>query len=264
MKSMVNNLAVFTQGDTNKKPIVFVHGFPYDHTMWDSQIEVLQNEYYCVTYDIRGLGESSVGDGQYTMESYVHDLFSVIDEFKLEKPVLCGLSMGGYISFRTAEVDQSKFSGFIFMDTKPGADDNAAKLKRAAGINQINTGGLIHFVDAFVKNTFADTTIKENEKLFLDTLYKSHKHDPIGVKGALIAMLSRTDTTEFLPKIKLPTLVICGSFDTLTPTTVMREMSEKIPDSEFAIVPGAGHMSPLENPENVNDLIKGFLKRRIK
>jgi len=97
--------------------------------------------------------------------------------------------------------------------------------------------------------------------MFLTTLFKAHKHDPIGVKGAIIAIMSRTDTTSFLHKINIPTLVLCGSFDKLTPPTVMRAMSEKIPGSEFAIIPQAGHMTPLENPECVNDLIEGFLKR---
>ncbi len=263
MKRTINNLAVFTEGSPEKKPIVFVHGFPYDHTMWNFQIEALKNDYYCITYDIRGLGESYVGDGQFTMEAYVQDLFSIVKELNLDKSVLCGLSMGGYISFRAAEIDQSKFSGFIFMDTKPGADDNTAKLKRAAAINQINTEGLIPFTDAFVKNTFADISLNEKKELVEDTLKKSYKHNPVGVKGALIAMLSRTDTTNFLQKIKLPSLLICGSFDTLTPPTLMREIAGKIPGSEFAIVPRAGHMSPLENPDNVNDLVKGFLERRI-
>ncbi|MFA3782453.1 alpha/beta fold hydrolase [Melioribacteraceae bacterium 4301-Me] len=263
MKRIINNLAVFTEGTIGKTPIIFVHGFPYDHTMWDFQVNALKDNYYCITYDVRGLGESYVGDGQYTMEAYVQDLFSIITELNLDKPVLCGHSMGGYISFRAAEINQFKFSGFIFVDTKPSADDNAAKLKRAAAINQINTEGLAPFVEAFVKNTFSDISLNEKKELIEDTLKKSYKHNPIGVKGALIAMLSRTDTTNFLQKIKLPTLLIYGSFDTLTPPTLMREIAEKIPNSEFAVIPRAGHMSPLENPDNVNDLIKGFLERRI-
>jgi len=261
MKVSINGLSVNTFGDQNNQSIIFIHGFPYDHSMWENQINFLKEKYFCVAYDVRGLGESYVGDGQYTMEAYVNDLFSIINELKLKRPILCGLSMGGYIALRSVERSMETFKGLILCDTKSEADDDAAKLKRAAGINQINTEGLIKFVDVFVTNCFAEETPKEQEKMFLTTLFKAHKHDPIGIKGALIAIMSRTDTTSFLHKINIPTLVLGGSFDKLTPPTVMRYMAEKIPRSEFAIIPRAGHMSPLENPECVNDLIGGFLKR---
>ncbi len=261
MKVSINGLSVNTFGNQNQQPIIFIHGFPYDHSMWENQINFLKEKYFCVAYDARGLGESYVGDGQYTMEAYVNDLFSIINELKLKRQILCGLSMGGYIALRSVERSMETFKALILCDTKSEADDDAAKLKRATGINQINTEGLIKFVDAFVTNCFAEETPKEQEKLFLTTLFKSHKHDPVGVKGALIAIMSRTDTTSFLYKINIPTLVLCGSFDKLTPPLVMRAMSEKIPRSEFAVIPRAGHMSPLENPECVNDLIGGFLNR---
>ena len=261
MKFSINSLSVNTFGDQNNQSIIFIHGFPYDYSMWENQINFLKEKYFCVAYDVRGLGESYVGDGQYTMEAYVNDLFSIINELKLKRPILCGLSMGGYIALRSVERSMEIFKGLILCDAKSEADDDAAKLKRAASINQINTEGLIKFVDQFVTNCFAEETPKEQEKMFLTTLFKAHKHDPIGVKGAIIAIMSRTDTTSFLHKINIPTLVLCGSFDKLTPPTVMRAMSEKIPGSEFAIIPQAGHMTPLENPECVNDLIEGFLKR---
>lgn len=103
MKTTINNLSVFTSGNTNNKSIIFVHGFPFDHRMWDEQIEEQSKDYYCITYDIRGLGESHAGDGQFTMESFVDDLETILNELKLKLPVLCGLSMGGYISLRAIE-----------------------------------------------------------------------------------------------------------------------------------------------------------------
>jgi len=263
MKMKVNGLSVNSFGDPKNKPIIFVHGFPYDYSMWKDQIDVLKNNYHCIAYDVRGLGDSIVGDGQYTMEFYVNDLFAILNEMKLEKPILCGLSMGGYIALRAVEKNQNLFSGLILCDTRADADDNAGKLKRSENINIINTQGLNVFVDQFVRNCFADETPVEQEKMYQSVLKKSYKHNPIGVKGAIIAIMSRTETSSFLPEIKIPTLVLCGSFDKLTPPTLMRTLAEKIKDSEFGIIPRAGHMTPLENPEAVNDLIIGFLKRRI-
>jgi 3-oxoadipate enol-lactonase len=263
MKHIISGVSVYTSGDPKNQSIIFVHGFPYDHTMWNFQIEFLQEQYFCVTYDIRGLGESTVGDGQYTLEFFVEDLFNIIKVLNLYKPVLCGLSMGGYIALRAVERNQELFKALILCDTKADADDNSAKLKRSENINIINTQGLVRFNDLFITNCFAEETPKEQEKLFLETLYKAHKNNPIGVKGAMIAIMSRTDTTSFLPNIILPTILICGAFDKLTPPPVMRFMGEKIPDSEFAAIPQAGHMTPLENPGCVNDIIKGFLERRL-
>lgn len=264
MKYLINGLSVNTFGDEQKQPIVFVHGFPFDHSMWMNQIQRLEKNYYCVAYDLRGLGMSYVGDGQYTLEFYVDDLFYLIQELNLQKPVLCGLSMGGYISLRAVERNQNPFKALILCDTKSAADDNAGKLKRSAGINQINTDGLKKFVDEFVTNCFSEETPKEQEQLFYSTLERCSKNNPIGVKGAFIAILSRTDTSDFLPKIKIPTLVLCGSFDKLTPPHVMRQMSDLIPNSEYAMIPQAGHLAPLENPDCVNDLIEGFLRRRVR
>jgi 3-oxoadipate enol-lactonase len=231
--------------------------------MWNNQQKYLEKAFICISYDFRGMGESPAGNGQFTMETLVDDLFFIIDEMKLEKPVICGLSMGGYLCLRAIEKDQSKFSGLILCDTKAFADDNAAKLKRSNGIKQIDTEGIEKFCEETIPNTFADSTLIENRKVYEEILARSKKSDPVGVKGCLIAMLSRTDTTPFLKKIEVPTLIICGEYDKLTPPAVMQEMHKKINGSEFIIVPKAGHMSPVENPDLVNREIEGFLKRRI-
>ncbi|MEW6653405.1 MAG: alpha/beta hydrolase [Bacteroidota bacterium] len=263
MKSVINGIAVNRFGQPSNKPVVFIHGFPYDYTMWHNQIEFLKQEYFCVAYDVRGLGESEVGGGQYMLEHFVDDLLSVVKELELIKPILCGISMGGYIALRAVERNQELFGGLILCDTKSEADNDNAKLTRANNIKMINEEGLVKFTEMFVTNCFADETPKQNEKMFQSTLYKSQQNTTLGVKGCIIAILSRTDTTNFLPSINLPTLLICGSFDKLTPPPVMRAMAEKIPNSEFASIPFAGHMPPLENPDCLNDLIKGFLERKF-
>jgi 3-oxoadipate enol-lactonase len=259
-----NILQIVESGNKKNIPVIFVHGFPYDHRMWHNQQKYLEKSFFCISYDIRGLGKSSPGNGQFTMETLVDDLFFIIQKMKLDKPVICGLSMGGYLCLRAIEKDQSKFRGIILCDTKAFADDNAAKLKRANGIKQIDTEGIEKFCEDTIPNTFADATLIENRKVYEEILARSKKSDPVGVKGCLIAMLSRTDTTPFLEKIEIPALLVCGESDKLTPPPVMQEMHQKIKGSEFVVVPKAGHMSPIENPEFVNKEIEDFLKRRIR
>lgn len=261
METKINDLSVFISGNGKAKSILFVHGYPYDHKMWDYQVNELSKEYYCVTYDIRGLGESPESDGQYTLESFVDDLEGIIDELSLEKPVLCGLSMGGYISLRAVERMENKLSALILCDTKSMADDNQGKLKRAAGIKEINGPGKGNFVEQFVKNCFAEKFIKENEQAYLEVLNRSKQNSSAGLKGCLLAMAARTDTTSYLPKISIPTLLICGKEDKLTPPDGMKKMADQIKNSKFVEVEEAAHMTPIEKPEMVTVAIKKFIER---
>jgi pimeloyl-ACP methyl ester carboxylesterase len=231
--------------------------------MWDAQVNELKARYYCITYDIRGLGGSPAGDGQFTLESFVDDLEFIINNYKLNKPVLCGLSMGGYIAFRCAERMEHKLGGLIFCDTKSEPDTNEGKLKRAEGIKSINNNGLQKFISNFVPNCFAEKYITDFAKEYNETLSRSLNYDPAGVKGCLLAMQGRTDVTPYLSGINIPSLLTCGEEDKFTPPALMKLISEKISNSEFAIIPHAGHMSPVENPVAFNKIINDFLTKHF-
>jgi pimeloyl-ACP methyl ester carboxylesterase len=259
MKKIINDLSVYFSGNNETKTIIFVHGFPFDHSMWQTQVDEFSKDYKCVIYDIRGLGESPAGDGQFTMESFVDDLETILDELKLSRPILCGLSMGGYISLRALERKQERFSAAILCDTRSEADNNEGKFKRAAGIKRINKEGLAPFAKEFITNCFGDD-FKQNKKEELQKIIeKSSQFNPAGVKGCLLAMLSRSDTTINLGKINIPALLICGEQDTLTPPPVMKDMFHRINKAEFVEIPKAGHMTPIENPLLVNKAIRDFL-----
>jgi pimeloyl-ACP methyl ester carboxylesterase len=263
MKINIDGLSVNLFGEKTARAIVFVHGFPYDHLMWKAQYEALSEKYFCVAYDIRGLGESEIGDGQYTMESYVDDLVKIIQHLELNKPILCGLSMGGYISLRALEREPNLFGGAMLLDTHPYADDNAGKLKRANAIKKINTEGLAAYVESFVPTCFSKENAEKKPDFFLETLARCRAQNPIGVKGAQIAMLSRTSTFENLEKIKIPVLVLVGESDNLTPPGKMKDMAEKIPNADFVVVPSAGHMTPIENPQFVTERMEKFLEENF-
>lgn len=239
--------------------IVFLHGFPFDQSMWDEQVEYLKNDFLCVTYDIRGLGKSEAGHGQFTMEMFADDCLTIIAELELDKPVLCGLSMGGYLGFRVLERAQETFSAAILCDTRAESDSDMAKLKRASGINQINTVGVEKFVEDFVPNCFSEKYKAENVEAYNVYLERSKKSNPLGVKGCVLAMQGRTSVSSSLPNFKIPVLLLCGEEDKLTPPEEMRTISEKIPNAKYLTVPGSGHMTPIENPSFVNKAMREFL-----
>lgn len=258
---LINNLATFESGKAGNQAIIFIHGFPFDHRMWVNQTTALEDNYHCIAYDIRGLGQSSPGDGQFTMEMFADDLFAITEKLKLNRPVICGLSMGGYIALRAIEKDQSKFRGIILCDTKAEADDNEGKLKRAAVVKRINEEGVKPYIADFLPTCFSDISMTEMPDVYEVILQRSLGLSAAGIKGCLIAMAGRTDTSQFLSKIEIPALVLCGSNDKFVTPDAMRKMAEKIKNAEFGVAPRAGHISPIENPEFVNDMIKGFLSR---
>ena len=256
-----NGLSIFLEGDESNKPLLFVHGFPFDHNMWSNQINKFSLNYFCITYDIRGLGDSEPGDGQYTIELLIDDLEMVINEFKLDKPVLCGFSMGGYISLRAIERMEEKFGALVLCDTKASTDNNEGKINRALGITKINSEGVQKYVNDFIPNCFCEYSLQNKKELVRQSIIGSEYFSPLGIKGCLLAMAGRTDTSDYLSKIELPVLVLCGQEDNLTTPDVMMGMSDKIRGSEFYTIPKAGHLSPLENPDVVNKYIENFLKK---
>jgi 3-oxoadipate enol-lactonase len=258
-----NPVVIFENGDTHNPAIVFVHGFPYDHQMWNKVIEGLSGDFYCVSYDIRGLGVSEPGDGQFTLEMFVDDLMFVLDKLNLNKPILCGLSMGGYIGLRAVEREEDKFGGLILCDTKANSDTDDVKLKRAMNVKRINEEGVQKFAADFIPTCFAPESIERLRDEYIKILGRSMNSNASAVKGCLIAMAGRTDTTAYLPKIKIPTMVLCGEKDKLSTPDAMKEMSDKINGAEFVIVPDSGHMTPIENPEFVIEKIRKFISAQI-
>ena len=259
-----NGLSIFLEGDKKKTPVVFIHGFPFDHNMWKNQTDKFSSDYFCISYDIRGLGISEPGDGQYTMESFVDDLEMLVLEMKLEKPIVCGFSMGGYISLRAIEKMPENFRALILCDTKSAADNNEGKINRAAGIKKINVEGVTKFVEEFIPNCFCEYSLENRKELVHTCITNSEYFSPVGIKGCLLAMAGRTDTTDSLSKIEIPALVLCGEEDNLTTPDVMMGMADKIHNSEFYTIPKSGHLSPLENPDVVNKHIENFLKKMRK
>jgi 3-oxoadipate enol-lactonase len=263
MKAVVNGGEIFyvDAGISKADPIVLIHGFPFSHEMWDPQIEALQKRFRVIAYDLRGHGKSGVDDGQYTLEFFVDDLLGLLDYLGIERAVLCGLSMGGYIALRAIERNPERVRGLILADTQARADSNAAKLRRATAIKSVKAMGVRAYAEDFVKSVFAPQTLTSN-KVEVEKIKRIiQSNSSLGICGASLALASRTDTTEALPSIKIPTLILAGEHDTLTPPSASHEMHKMIPNSEIHVIPNAAHLSNLENPEEFNKHLLDFLGR---
>ncbi|MBE0514527.1 alpha/beta hydrolase [Sulfurimonas sp.] len=257
MHRFINGIKVFLQGDSAAQPIIFIHGFPFEHTLWDDVIEQLKDDYYCISYDLRGFGSSEVGHGQYTMESYVDDLETLISRLGLEQVILCGFSMGGYIALRANERLQN-LKALILANTSTSSDNDEAKLKRAKAIQGIEKEGVEPFLESFFTAAFTQSYLKEHQDRIALLKEKILTFDPIGVKGGLLAMISRTDTTQSLEKTPT-TLLIGASDDAIIAPKIMKEIASKMKNSHYVELQDSGHVSMLEKPKEFVKALKSFL-----
>ena len=258
MSKMIEGLHIKTFGDVSNQAILFIHGFPYDQTLWNDVIETLQDSYYCVSYDIRGFGKSDIGTAQFTMESYAQDVENIVLDLKLKEPILCGFSMGGYIALRANE--KQNYKALILANTTSTGDDDAAKLKRSSAILNIDAKGLEPFVDGFLSVAFSEGFIKK-EPLKIKEMKKAiMKLSPVAIKAALLAMISRTDTTSGLDKIEMPVLLITSENDKIIPKEKMQNMANEIKNSTLVTLNNSGHMSMIENKDDFISAIKSFLQ----
>ncbi len=252
-------IAFETHGDKKEKSVLFIHGFPFNKSMWDEQAGLLSGDHFVVTFDMRGHGESDAGRGQYLVEFYADDVIAIMDHLGLEKTCVCGLSMGGYTAMRAIDREPHRFSGLILCDTKSSPDTNEAKLNRANQIKTILAGNKSLFADGQIKALFAPRSIENKIPAVerIRTIIESTSD--AALIGTLIALSARMDMTETLPRISAPTLIIVGKQDRITTLTDAGEMHAAIKGSRMAVVHEAGHLSNLENSEEFNAALLKFL-----
>lgn len=260
MDQKINGIAWTDEGLREGSVVIFIHGFPFNRSMWASQVEALSKSYRVLSLDVRGHGQSETGDGQYSMEFFVDDLIAGMDHLKIDTAVLCGLSMGGYIALRAVERHANRFKALVLCDTKSQADSDEVKIKRAAAVQSVKKDGVEAFATGFVKTVLTENSIKNNPDLVKTILDMIQGNSPLGISGALLAMASRTDTTVALDKMSLPTLILVGEEDKLTPLSASEAMKRRMLRATLYVIPQAAHLSNLENPAVFNDYLLGFLR----
>jgi len=253
-------LSVETRGEG--LPLLLVHGFPLNHTMWDAQLDELAPTCRVIAPDLRGFGNSSrVQSDVVTMDEFADDLNALLDALGINEPVcFCGLSMGGYIGFRFFEKYGDRLRALILCDTRAAADTAQGRTNREQLAKKVLKSGPEEAVQSMLPKLVSDKTNAERRHVIerLQTMIQHTSRESIA--AGLYGMAQRPDSTPLLERIGFPTLLLCGSEDILTPPEVMRGMASRLPQSRFVEVPEAGHMSPMEDPENVNAAIREFLQ----
>lgn len=241
-------------------PLLLVHGFPLDHSMWHEQIRHFRNSRRVIAPDLRGFGQSGVTPGTVTMQRHAEDLARLLDALNIREPVcLCGLSMGGYVAFQFVQHYRRKVGSLILCDTRSIADDEVGKRNRELVATRVLKEGAEFLAASMPEKLFSAHTRSQNAEAVAETQAVIRRTNPDGIAASSRGMAARPDVTGRLASIDVPTLVVVGAEDAISPAAEMRTIADGIPAAQFVSVDGVGHMSPLEAPTAVNAAIDRFL-----
>ena len=242
------------------QPLLLIHGFPLNRTMWRPQIEALTRAgYRVITPDLRGFGESRMTSAVVNMSSYADDIVALMDHLHLPQAVIGGMSMGGYVLLNLLERYPERVAAAIFIVTRAGADDEAGKGKRTALAAATAAEGMNPVLEVFRHILFAPATLTGHRELVAEVSGWISATDPRGAAAGLIAMRERKDYLPLLGAIHQPALVIGADQDQTIPSEQSRLLAAGIADAKLSILPGGGHLVNLEQPDDFNAVLKEFL-----
>lgn len=247
-------------------PVVLLHGFPHDRGLWAAQIAALDGALAgtrLLVPDLPGFGASTPLRAP-GMDGYADAIAAMLDASGVERAVIAGLSMGGYVALAFWRLHADRVRALVLLDTKAGADAEPAKVKRRELMATVERDGVGSIVPGLIPGQLGTTTRAEQPALVERVEVMLRRAPASGVIGAAEAMLTRIDSTPTLETITAPTLVIVGEEDTLTPKADAVALSSAIRGSRLVTVPGAGHLSPLEQPTVVNAAIAEFLDLAVR
>jgi len=240
-------------------PVIFLHGFPFDKSMWKGQLDSLKSSNRVIAIDIRGFGKSSDENTPLSIDLFGDDLIAFMDKLNIDKAIVCGLSMGGFITLRAMKKFPERFEALILCDTQCIADTAEVKQNRYKTIEQINLEGVNTFNEKFIKSVFHVDSLTNKTELVEHLRHVVFANPKEIITAGLIALAERSETCSSLDAIHIPTLIICGKEDEVTPLAQSEFMHEHIKGSVLKIIDDAGHVSNLEQPDKFNKYLLDFL-----
>jgi pimeloyl-ACP methyl ester carboxylesterase len=233
--------------------------------MWDSQRPLSDAGWRIIAPDLRGFGEHSAADdaAARSMEDYAADIVDLLDALGINRAVIGGLSLGGYVTFAVFRRAPGRFAAMVLADTRPQADTPEGLEGRKRMIQLVETGGAGAVADEMMPKLLGETTRREHPEIVERVRAQIQSSSATAIDGAIRAMMSRPDSTPLLSAIHCPTLVLVGEQDVITPPDINRAMQQSIPGAELAVIREAGHLSSMEQPGPFNAALGGFLANRV-
>jgi pimeloyl-ACP methyl ester carboxylesterase len=239
-------------------PVVLLHPFPADHELWLPAAQALVSRYQVILPDLRGHGQSSVGQGLASMEKHAADLACVLDRLELGRVPLAGVSIGGYVLFEFWRRHRGRVAALVLCNTKAQADSAPAKAARLQAAAEVLEHGTGPFLESMLPKLLGKSTRDSRPDLVEGALRMLRKMSAENLAQVQRGMAERPDSAPLLQTIHVPTLVVTGDEDILTGPAEAEWMRQNIPSSEMKIIPQAGHFSPWEQAGAVGTLLRQF------
>jgi pimeloyl-ACP methyl ester carboxylesterase len=256
----INGVSIAYRDTGSGVPVLFIHGHPFNQSMWDTQVAALTWRYRVITFDLRGYGASEVpADDVTTLETMASDINSLLDHLSIPKAVVAGLSMGGQIAMAFADLYPQRLSGLILAATFPQADTpEAAKARLVMADRFLNQGCVLPGGEMLPK-LIAPASLKKNPEIAVAVFTMIARTPPAGAAAALRGRAQRKDYTESLTRITVPTLIAVGTEDSYISVDVANQMHRTIPNSRLEVFEGIGHLPNLEATDRFNAVLHDFL-----
>ena len=240
-------------------PIVFLHAFPLDGTMWDRERAELSQTRRVIVPDLRGFGRSAHLPPPASLDEHADDVARILDELRIERATVAGLSMGGYISFALARLHPARLARLVLADTRSLPDSSEGRRARDENNAFLAREGVPALVDRLLPKLLAPSASAE---VVARVRALGGRQTKEGIAAALGALRDRPDSTPLLAGIRVPTLVIVGAADSISPPDEARAIAAAIPGAELAVIPGVGHLSNLESPAAFVTALRNWIERK--
>lgn len=260
MKASINKIRMGYTDTGRGTPVVLVHGYPLNRSMWDAQVSDLSKDFRIIAPDLRGHGESDAPSGVNTMDIIADDLRALLDHLNIQKVVLVGFSMGGYAAFAFQRKHANRLQALVLADTRPQSDTPEGKQGRENTAQTVIKDGVTGVATATAPRMLAPTTVQGKPDV-VEQVKNIMASTPVnGYVGDLRGLAERPDSTTTLSQITVPTLIIVGEQDAVTPPADSEMMAKTIKNAKLVKIPNAGHLSPIEQPQAFNAALREFLK----
>jgi len=260
---MISEINGFTMNFTDEgdgPPVLLMHGFPLCSKMWSPQLKALtRGGFRVITPDLRGFGGSNAGDAPFSMDLLADDIVALMDHLEIEKAVIGGMSMGGYILLSLLDRYIERISAAIFIVTRSTADDGPGKKRRTAMADAVVSGRPSVVAEAFEPILFGPHVKTDKPELISEVRRWMDMASPEALAGGLTGMRDRRGYLPELGRFHVPALVIGGEKDICIPPEFSKDIAAGLPDSRLNIMDGVGHMANMEAPDKFNDCLLSFL-----
>jgi 3-oxoadipate enol-lactonase len=250
---------VYDEEGRGASSVVLLHGFPFNRSMWREQARELSDTCRVIAPDLRGQGETQLGDATLTMGEMAEDVAALLDELRVERVVLGALSMGGYVAFEFLRRFPRRVRALVLADTRPQADTDEARRTREENAQKVLREGMEPLTDSMLPKLLSANMRGDQPDVVERVRAMMLGTRPEGAAAALRAMAVRRDQTDLLPSVGVPTLIVVGSEDTITPPSDSEAMAANIAGARLVRIEGAAHLSNVERPAEFNRALVEFV-----